>query len=86
VFSGDRQITEEIIEDKLRRVRHQLEPGDVIEAVSTICRIAGVDSFRKWSHCCRTEWLSHLSVPSWLADIWAHPRLHIGGPCGEWRR
>ncbi|KAG0697567.1 hypothetical protein DFH29DRAFT_1003625 [Suillus ampliporus] len=38
-------LTEEISEDKLRRVRHQLEPGDVIEAVSTVCRIAGVDSF-----------------------------------------
>lgn len=42
---GDHQLAEEITEDKLRRVRHQLEPGDVIEAVSTVCRIAGVDSF-----------------------------------------
>ncbi|KAG1745693.1 hypothetical protein EDB19DRAFT_1927133 [Suillus lakei] len=42
---GDHQLTEEITEDKLRRVRHQLEPGDVIEAVSTVCRIAGVDSY-----------------------------------------
>ncbi|KAG1874893.1 beach-domain-containing protein [Suillus subluteus] len=38
-------LTEDITEDKLRRVRHQLEPGDVIEAVSTVCRITGVDSF-----------------------------------------
>ncbi|KAG1732883.1 uncharacterized protein EDB91DRAFT_1150772 [Suillus paluster] len=42
---GDHQLTEDITEDKLRRVRHQLEPGDVIEAVSTVCRIVGVDSF-----------------------------------------
>ncbi|KAG1855169.1 hypothetical protein DFJ58DRAFT_716258 [Suillus subalutaceus] len=42
---GDHQLAEDITEDKLRRVRHQLEPGDVIEAVSTVCRIAGVDSF-----------------------------------------
>ncbi|KAG2357108.1 hypothetical protein BDR07DRAFT_1421270 [Suillus spraguei] len=42
---GDHQLAEEITEDKLRRVRHQLEPGDVIEAVSTVCRVAGVDSF-----------------------------------------
>ncbi|KAG2346496.1 beach-domain-containing protein [Suillus weaverae] len=42
---GDHQLAEELTEDKLRRVRHQLEPGDVIEAVSTVCRIAGVDSF-----------------------------------------
>jgi len=48
-MTSGNQLTEEIIEDKLRRVRHQLEPGDVIEAVSTVCRISGVDSFRKWA-------------------------------------
>ncbi|KIJ16201.1 hypothetical protein PAXINDRAFT_76049 [Paxillus involutus ATCC 200175] len=37
-------LAEEIAEDKHRRVRHELEPGDVIEAVSTISRISGVDS------------------------------------------
>ncbi|KAG1791176.1 BEACH domain-containing protein [Suillus plorans] len=42
---GDHQLTEEVTEDKLRRVRHQLEPGNVIEAVSTVCRVSGVDSF-----------------------------------------
>ncbi|KAG1810733.1 hypothetical protein EV424DRAFT_1422048 [Suillus variegatus] len=42
---GDHQLAEEVTEDKLRRVRHQLEPGDVIEAVSTVCRISVVDSF-----------------------------------------
>ncbi|KAH0828735.1 hypothetical protein J3R83DRAFT_3154 [Lanmaoa asiatica] len=38
-------LTDEIAEDKHRRVRHELEPGDVIEAVSTICRLSGVDSY-----------------------------------------
>ncbi|KII85493.1 hypothetical protein PLICRDRAFT_44793 [Plicaturopsis crispa FD-325 SS-3] len=40
----DRQLAEEIAEDKHRRVRHELEPGDVIQAVGTVARIAGVDS------------------------------------------
>ncbi|KAF8154493.1 hypothetical protein B0H34DRAFT_660452 [Crassisporium funariophilum] len=38
------QLAEEIVDDKLRRVRHELEPGDVIEAVATVARIDGVDS------------------------------------------
>lgn len=42
-------LADEIAEDKHRRVRHELEPGDVIEAVSTICRISGVDSYRTHS-------------------------------------
>jgi len=33
------------MDDKLRRVRHKLEPGDVVEAVATVARIDGVDSF-----------------------------------------
>ncbi|KAJ8689982.1 beige protein-like 1 [Pleurotus ostreatus] len=40
----DRQLAEDIADDKHRRVRHELEPGDVIEAVATVARIAGVDS------------------------------------------
>ncbi|KAF8344869.1 hypothetical protein F5887DRAFT_1061981 [Amanita rubescens] len=40
----ERQLAEDIVEDKHRRVRHELEPGDVIEAVQTVARIAGVDS------------------------------------------
>ncbi|GLB40924.1 putative WD40 repeats [Lyophyllum shimeji] len=40
----DRQLAEEISDDKHRRVRHELEPSDVIEAVGTVARIAGVDS------------------------------------------
>ena len=34
-------------EDKHRRVRHELEPGDVIEAVITVARVIGVDSSGK---------------------------------------
>ena len=37
------------MDDKLRRVRHELEPGDVIEAVATVARIDGVDSSRMYS-------------------------------------
>lgn len=47
---ADRQLAEEIADDKHRRVRHELEPGDVIEAVGTVARIAGVDSSRRYSH------------------------------------
>ncbi|KAF8584664.1 beach-domain-containing protein [Ramaria rubella] len=38
------ELAEEVGEDKHRRVRHELEPGDVIEAVKTATRIIGVDS------------------------------------------
>ncbi|KZT02850.1 beach-domain-containing protein [Laetiporus sulphureus 93-53] len=41
----DNQLEEDIVEDKHRRVRHELEPGDVIEAVYTVARVFGVDSF-----------------------------------------
>ena len=34
------------MDDKLRRVRHELEQGDVIEAVATDARIDDVDSSR----------------------------------------
>ncbi|KAI0317827.1 beach-domain-containing protein [Amylostereum chailletii] len=38
------QLAEDVVDDKHRRVRHELEPGDVIDAVSTVARIVGVDS------------------------------------------
>ncbi len=43
----DRELAEDVVEDKHRRVRHELEPGDVIEAVVTVARITGVDSSRE---------------------------------------
>jgi hypothetical protein len=47
MFLDDRQLAEDVADDKHRRVRHELEPGDVIEAVSTVARITGVDSSRE---------------------------------------
>lgn len=41
------QWIDEFSEDKLRRVRRELESGDVIDAVFTVSRIVGVDSSRK---------------------------------------
>lgn len=41
-----RTLAEDIVEDKHRRIRHELEPGDVIERVSTVAHISGVDSWR----------------------------------------
>ncbi|KAH9975416.1 beach-domain-containing protein [Lactifluus volemus] len=49
------QLAEEIIDDKHRRVRHELEPGDVIEAISTVARITGVDSSPGLLICGRTH-------------------------------
>ena len=54
----ERQLSEDIIEDKHRRVRHELEPGDVIEAVQTVARIAGVDSSREFALFCTDFFLS----------------------------
>ena len=48
------QLAEEIVDDKLRRIRHELEPGDVIEAVATVARIDGVDSSRMSHVSCTT--------------------------------
>ena len=41
---GEDQWADDDPEDKHRRVRHQLEPGDVIESVTTVARVIGVDS------------------------------------------
>jgi len=41
------QLADDVVDDKLRRIRHELEPGDVIEAVASVARIDGVDSSRK---------------------------------------
>ena len=45
--SGQDHLADDDPEDKHRRVRHQLEPGDVIEAVTTVARVIGVDSSGK---------------------------------------
>ena len=48
-------LGEEIVDDKHRRVRHELEPGDVIDAVKTVARISGVDSAREFAKAYKTE-------------------------------
>ncbi|KAJ3536167.1 hypothetical protein NM688_g6872 [Phlebia brevispora] len=42
--SDEHHLEDEVVEDKHRRVRHELEPGDVIEAAETVARVSGVDS------------------------------------------
>lgn len=68
------------MDDKHRRVRHELEPGDVIEAVSTIARITGVDSSRE---SVMKPAMSVLSVISWTLNMRAYPLLHPGRPSGK---
>jgi hypothetical protein len=64
------------VDDKHRRVRHELEPGDVIEAVSTIARITGVDSSREFIVESVTSALSRIS---WSLNLRADTLLHLGG-------
>ncbi|KAF8520582.1 hypothetical protein BU17DRAFT_88753 [Hysterangium stoloniferum] len=45
--NDDEERAEEVGEDKHRRVRRDLEPGDVVEAAKTATRIIGVDSSRR---------------------------------------
>lgn len=71
-FCVDRQLAEDIVDDKLRRVRHDLEPGDVIEAVATVARIAGVDSSR--------EDLPHaqgMNIDDFAAGLFIIGRTHV---------
>lgn len=76
-FSDDNgnALTDEIADDKHRRVRHELEPGDVIEAVSTICRVSGVDSYRKYIPCSVDSPLE-LCFPAGLL-IFGHTHLYM---------
>lgn len=39
---------DDLEEDRLRKIRHELEPGDVIDAVKNVSRVVGVDSSREW--------------------------------------
>lgn len=78
----DRQLAEEVTDDKHRRVRHELEPGDVIEAVTTVARIDGVDSSREFT--CQYFGLIPTSLPdSGSSDIWSDAPLHVGWSCRE---
>jgi hypothetical protein len=73
------------VDDKHRRVRHELEPGDVIEAVSTIARITGVDSSRESLTKSATSVLS-LSGISRTLNLRAYPLLHPGWPSRKRRQ
>lgn len=76
IFVDDHQLTEDVADDKHRSVRHELEPGDVIEAVSTIARIHGVDSSRESF----TELVMNpLSGISWSPNLRTHTFLYPRG-------
>ena len=67
-FCPDPHLHEDIQEDKLRRIRPGLEPGDVIDAVYTIARISGIDSLREYSRPLRSDpHAKHLY--SWTAGV-----------------
>lgn len=67
-------LDDEVLEDKHRRVRHELEPGDVITAAETVARISGIDSSREY---CRVLLDNFLYVfPSWPAYIWSYASLY----------
>lgn len=44
----DQSWDDDTTEDKHRKIRHELEPEDVIEDVRNVARIVGVDSSRKY--------------------------------------
>jgi hypothetical protein len=78
---SDKQLTEEVIDDKLRRIRHDLEPGDVIEAVATVARIVGVDSSRALHFGCASPYL--MNRPSWPVNHWKDTCIHARRCCRE---
>jgi hypothetical protein len=75
-FPDNRQLAEDVVDDKHRSVRHELEPGDVIEAVSTIARITGVDSSREST---TESAISMLSRISWSLNLREDTLLHPRG-------
>lgn len=76
IFTDDQRWGEELAEDKHRRVRHELEPGDVIEDVQTVTRIVGVDASRT---CILSphlgESLTHICL--WLAGLLIVGKTHL---------
>lgn len=84
VAADDRQLAEDVVEDKHRRVRHDLEPGDVIDAISTVARITGVDSSRLSTNDASLMLrLTLLISCSWLTHLWTDESLHVGWISGE---
>lgn len=72
----DRQLDDEVREDKHRRIRHDLEPGDIIEAVNSVARISGVDSFRAFLWLCHSNRDSNIFI-SWSSDSRAYTSLYV---------
>ena len=64
-------------EDKHRRVRHELEPGDVIEAVTTVARIDGVDSSRRSSLDTTRASTLISSLDSRSSYFWSDTFVHV---------
>jgi len=57
-------------EDRLRKIRHELEPGDVIELVRNVSRVVGVDSSREWEAKILHFMLTQLRIScSWAAHL-----------------
>jgi hypothetical protein len=75
--TDDRQLAEEVTEDKHRRVRHELEPGDIIEAVTTVARIDGVDSSRQHSRGITLVLVLTSCLDSWSSYIWSDTSVHV---------
>jgi hypothetical protein len=73
LFPDNRQLAEDVVDDKHRSVRHELEPGDIIEAVSTIARITGVDSSRE---SVTESTINTLSRISWSLNLREDTLLH----------
>ena len=66
-----------------QRVRYQLEPGDVIEAVTTVARIIGMDFSGKVN--CFAPWSrsDKLDIDSRVARVRPQQYLLPGWPSGE---
>lgn len=53
--TDDQKWEDDLTEDKQRRVRHELEPGDVIQEVRNVTRVTGVDASRQFLLLCCTK-------------------------------
>lgn len=75
---SERVLDEEVLDDKHRRVRHELEAGDIIDAAETVARISGIDSFRAYFRSTRLSYLDDFVLCSRTSHIWPHTSVHVG--------